>query len=509
MNKNIAHTPIQAVMKFNRFFLRHYVLISFVMILWYLFAAHPVHAKQILDIDITFAIESELMGDEAVDANHVNTETRQGVVTLTGSVNHLLAKERAEKIAENIVGVRAVINRIDVKPRLFSNDSELQKAIQDALLLDPATDAYEIAVMVHKGVVTLVGTVDSWQERWLCETVSKRVPGVIAVKNEITAIHKSDRPDREIEDEIKAMLKNDIRVDGKLIMVKVENGKVTLTGAVGSLAEKNRATMDAYVAGVRQVSNEELEAVWWARDKMRRLDATVLRTNEQIKKAVKDAFRYDPRVYSFNPEVMVNNGKVILTGVVDNLKAKRAAEQDARNVLGVWQVRNYLKVRPENVPADDVLKIRVFLALLANPWVDHFNIEISPIDGWVYLAGRATTSFAKKEAERVAEGVMGVTRVINHITFADGWSWKADQEIREDVKSELFWSPFVDEDQVNVTVFDGVVTLNGNVGTWSERKSAEDNAYEGGAKKVINNLTVTHRIYGPYDNTLLHSPYLR
>jgi osmotically-inducible protein OsmY len=339
--------------------------------------------------------------------------------------------------------------------------------------------------------------------------VSKRVPGVTAVKNDITAIHKSDRSDREIEAEIKAMLKNDVRVDAKLIMVKVENGKVTLTGAVGSLAEKNRATMDAYVAGVRLVDNEELEAVWWARDKMRRLDATVLRTDEQIKEAVKNAFRYDPRVFSFNPGVRVNNGKVILTGVVDNLKAKRAAEQDARNVVGVWQVRNYLKVRPVKIPADDVIKNRVFVALLANPWVDHFNIEISAIDGWVYLAGRVTNSFAKKEAERTAEAVRGVTRVVNHITYADAWSWKADQEIREDVKSELFWSPFVDEDQVNVTVFDGVVTLNGNVETWSERKTAEDNAFEGGAKKVINNLTVTHRIYGPYDNTLLNGPYHR
>ena len=62
----------------------------------------------------------------------------------------------------------------------------------------------------------------------------------------------------------------------------------------------------------------------------------------------------------------------------------------------------------------------------------------------------------------------------------------------------------MDEDQVNVTVFDGVVALNGNVETWSERKAAEDNAYEGGAKKVVNNLTVTYRSYGPYDDSLFN-----
>jgi len=56
----------------------------------------------------------------------------------------------------------------------------------------------------------------------------------------------------------------------------------------------------------------------------------------------------------------------------------------------------------------------------------------------------------------------------------------------------------VDEGQVNVSVFDGVVTLTGNVETLSERRAAEENAYEGGAKKVKNNLTVNYRYYGPY-----------
>jgi hypothetical protein len=35
---------------------------------------------------------------------------------------------------------------------------------------------------------------------------------------------------------------------------------------------------------------------------------------------------------------------VTLTGTVDNLKAKRAAEQDAKNTVGVWRVTDLLKV---------------------------------------------------------------------------------------------------------------------------------------------------------------------
>jgi HSP20 family molecular chaperone IbpA len=82
--------------------------------------------------------------------------------------------------------------------------------------------------------------------------------------------------------------------------------------------------------------------------------------------------------------------------------------------------------------------------------------------------------------------------------YPNTWNWKSDKEISENVKDQLFWSPFVDEDQVNVSVLNGVVTLTGNVETLSERLAAEENAYEGGAKKVKNNLTVNYRYYGPY-----------
>ena len=475
-----------------------HAIIPFLVVFCCLAFSAPVHAKQIVDIDITRAIEIEFWGDEAVDANLIDIKTQQGVVTLTGNVSNILTRERAGRIAENIVGVRAVVNRIKVKPRLIQSDSELEKAVKNALIIDPAADSYEVTVKTENGVVTLTGTVDSWQEGQLCVAVTKGVTGVVDVKNNITIKYKTDRSDLEIKKEIEALLENDVRVDDNLIKVAVKNSKVILSGTVGSLAEKSRATNDAYVSGVSSVDSVALKIEWWARDKMRRKNAYVTRSDDQIKKAVKDAFLYDPRVLSLNPEVAVNGGKVTLSGVVDNLKAKQAAEQDARNVIGVWWVKNHLKVRPVNIPSNDVLKKRVAGALLVNPWLDCLEIDIDAVAGWVYLSGEVTTFFEKNMAERVAEGVKGVTNVINNITYPDSWTWKPDQEIREDIKHELFWSPYVDEDQVSVTVSMGLVILSGDVETWSERKAAEDNAYEGGAKNVINNLTVTYRYYGPY-----------
>lgn len=335
------------------------------------------HAKQVEDIDITRAIENELWTDEAVDANIIDVQTREGVVSLTGIVNHILARERAARIAGNMVGVRAVVNQITVEPSVILPDEKLQNAIVTALRNDAATDSYEVMVDTANGEVTLTGTVDSWQERVLCATVTKGVMGVTDVKNDITVDYKINRSDSEITKEIMALLENDVRVDDYLIKVESEDGKVRLSGTVGSLAEKNRATIDAYVAGVSTVDGSALEIEWWARDKMRRKDAFVNRSNAQIKQAVEDAFLYDPRVLSFKPDIAVEDGKVTLWGVVDNLKAKMAAEEDAQNVVGVWHVKNHLKVRPVQIPSDEVLEKRVTDALLANPWINRFEIGIT------------------------------------------------------------------------------------------------------------------------------------
>ena len=67
---------------------------------------------------------------------------------------------------------------------------------------------------------------------------------------------------------------------------------------------------------------------------------------------------------------------------------------------------------------------------------------------------------------------------------------KHDLRIKLDVKWELSMSPFVDADHIHVTVRDGVVTLRGTVEDQSAFDAATANATEGGAKKVINLLTI-------------------
>lgn len=486
MKSTSTHTDSQTL-------LRTWLALS---ILTWAFAIHCV-AEEVTDADITSAINTELWADHAANANTVDVTTKQGIVTLKGTVGNLLAKERARAIAEGIVGVRAVVNTIEVEPVGPPDDREIADAVKKAWLMDPATDSYELEATAQKGIVTITGKVDSFVEKELSEDVAKGVRGVKGIENDIEVEYGQDRNDAEIRREIEARLENDLRVDDYLIDVEVNNGRVELSGVAGSQQERRQAYNDAWVSGVSSVSTQALEIEWWARDKLRRKSSFVARTDEEIKQAVEDAFRYDPRVWAFNPDVSVDAGTVTLSGVVDNLAAKLAAEQDARNTLGVWRVKNQLKVRTE-IPSDEVLEKRVAEALVANPHVERYDITVEAYSGWTYLSGRVNTSFEKIQAERVSEKVKGVVGVVNNIIFDYRWVWQPDWVIREEVKEQLQWSAFVDEDDIIISVENGIVTLDGTVESWSESEEAVKNAFQAGAKDVNNFLTVDYPYYGPH-----------
>jgi osmotically-inducible protein OsmY len=477
----------------------HFLLLTLIVLVACL---SPLEAKRIEDKDITLAVETELLNEPGVPSNFIDVQANKGVVILTGTVTTLPARDLAIMTVQTVKGVRAVVNRIKVIPP-SRQDEQIRKDVKGALARDPATDSYEVDVEVKEGRVTLTGMVDSWQERHLSEEVAKGVRGVKEVKNFIALKYKIKRPDSEIKAEIERVLEWDVWVDDALIKVEVEKRHVTLTGVVGSAAEKSQALQDALVAGVKSVDTNKLEVKWWLRDNLRREQNYTEKSDEEIEEAVKDAFLYDPRVLSFNPNVEVDYGVAILTGVVSNLKAKKAAEEDARNTVGVWRVKNYLKVRPDKLSSDTEIKEMVQDALLKDPGVERHEISVSVVNAKVYLYGWVDSLYESDRAEDVTSRVKGVVEVQNNLKIQyprwDTQTAKSDWEIKEDIKSELWWSPYVDSEQVTVTVRDGVATLTGTVDSWQERLAAQDNSYEGGARRVNNYLAVKdgHPAYLP------------
>jgi osmotically-inducible protein OsmY len=73
------------------------------------FAAKPVSDDFIVD-----TVRQKLAADDVVKGGAIDVEVKGGVCTLKGKVEEPKQKERAEKIAKKVSGVKSVVNQIQI-----------------------------------------------------------------------------------------------------------------------------------------------------------------------------------------------------------------------------------------------------------------------------------------------------------------------------------------------------------------------------------------------------------
>jgi osmotically-inducible protein OsmY len=484
----VSQNIFSKIHRYTRLLVFMGILGVMIMVCHEVVAQHP----KLHDKDITLAVQQKLLLHEAVSAHLIDVETHEGIVTLSGEVDHLPAKNLAVTIAEGVIGVRSVINQLKVHP-VTRTDEDIRQDVEEALKMDPVTDSYEVDVAVSDGIVTLSGTVHSQSEKKLVAQIVEGVKGVKELQNTLTLAYQKEWSDETIRRKIERRLSGDPYIDGRLIDISVEDGNVALSGVVGSMREKALIRDNAWVPGVKAVDETGLRIEWWVREDLRR-PILPMKTDEEIQQAVQDALFYDPRVSVSDLDIAVDTRTVSLTGIVENLKAKKAAEQDAKNTIGVKRVKNYLSVRPLTSLTDNEIAQQVQDALLRDSLLERHHITVNVRNNKVYLSGSVDTYYEKWLSEDIASRVKGVVAIQNSLVVNYVWDWKSDQEIKEDVESELFWSWAVDSDEVTVTVDDGNVILTGKVESWHELDAAINNAFEGGAKTVKSYLKVEHEV---------------
>jgi osmotically-inducible protein OsmY len=365
--------------------------------------------------------------------------------------------------------------------------------VRGALLRNPATNVEDVDVEVYRGTVRLSGTVHSWQKKHFVETLVKGVRGVRRVVNELSVSAENRRKESEIRSEIEQVLRWDVRVAHALIDVCVSRGQVKLSGAVRSLVEKERAEANAWVQGVKRVDASALKVEEGPRDERYRRGKYILVPDKDIRRAVKDSFRYDPRMDSFLPEVTVKDGTVTLQGTVGTLQARQAAEEDARNVVGVARVDNLIQVTRLELESDEEVTAKIERLLKDDPYLQGYDFEVRTYAGEVHLRGQVSTLFEKNRATQLAGQVRGAVDVDNYVGIEkeeDKLPPKPDWKIEEDIAYEFYWSPLIDGKRIVVTVDEGVATLKGTVSSRAERHAAEANAREAGAVGIVNELKI-------------------
>jgi len=468
------------------------------------------------DRQIEHEVADRLLLDHGVQGHDIDVEVLSGVVTLTGTTRNILARKRAARIAGTMKGVRAVINHIEVKT-VNRLDRHIHADVRLALFESLRTEGFEVDIDVTGGILTLAGTVDSFRERDLVERVASQVPGIVKVDNRI-GVRIGSRSDKEIAEDVRGALVWDRYINADPISVDVQDGRVTLSGEIGSVAEHGRAVTDASVIGVTDIDAAQLEVNPSLDDAGQRAPGGSPPSDAEIASAVKDALLFDPHVFSEKILVEVEDGVVTLRGETHVLASKQAAARVARDTVGVERVRNRLRVRPQVRSEDAESAHRIVRMWERNPYLNHYNLDARVVDGKATLEGTVDSYFDKANAEMLAYAIQGVVHVSNDISvirtaepltynpYVDDWypydyDWhrlraetkKSDLAIRQDIERELWWSPFVDANQVVVEVDGGVATLTGAVDSPAERRTATENALEGGALKVVNELALSSR----------------
>ena len=447
----------------------------------------PTRRESLLDLPelsdrvIQLAVEDELLRSAAVDGHLVDVDVADGVVTVSGRLNNILAEQIAVGLAERIRGVESVIDEIAIIVDRRDN-ADLEKDVLAALQADPVTQELKVDVAAADGTVTLSGTVPSYGLKTLAGEVAMGTKGVAELENKLEIDSKTTPSDTELQKEIQELYRFSALLDDVHLEVDVKQGVVVLNGTVTSSFQKSYADDLAWRAGAKDVDSRGVAVNWRHTNPLLRSQRYENATDDEIRAAVQRAFQHDPRVLSFPVEIQVDHGVVTLTGEISHLTAKQSAERDARQTIGVRRVKNNLRTRwPDKPTTDERIADFTRQALARDPYVEKHNILVECENAHVSLYGYVDTEFEKEHAEWTASCQQGVVHVNDYLAVRKNWAPKSDAAIQADLNDKLAYA-FVDPDnQVSAKVVDGVAILQGTVDTWYMWQTAMNQAIAAGA----------------------------
>jgi osmotically-inducible protein OsmY len=209
-------------------------------------------------------------------------------------------------------------------------DAALCEDIRSELQWDPSLDATKITPAVRNGDVTLSGYVHSIRERMAAETITKSLPGVIAVENRlvIRLTIGAARTNSGLAGLIQSILEG---IGLESCSVSVRDGIVALNGEVEWQHQKRAA-------------EEALTGIIGIRDFDNRLRITPKSPATYLQSELKAALHR--RGLANSVQLQINLGQVTLYGVVQSCAEREEVTRIAWSGRGVRSVNDRLIVRP-------------------------------------------------------------------------------------------------------------------------------------------------------------------
>lgn len=198
----------------------------------------------------------ELAWQPSIDETQIGVIVKDGIVTLTGTVDTYAKKIAAEKAVKGVYGVKAVAEDIEVRysSSKGKTDTDIAKAAVDALKWNSSVPADSIKMKVEDAWIYLTGEVKWSYQKNAAKRAVENLLGVKGVINNIS-LKQTVKP-FEIKNRITKAFERSAELEAKNIKVEVDGHTVKLSGTVHSLAEKEEARKAAFFApGVTKVEN--------------------------------------------------------------------------------------------------------------------------------------------------------------------------------------------------------------------------------------------------------------
>lgn len=217
--------------------------------------------NQELQTDVQNAIKWEPL----LNAAEIGVTAQDGVVSLSGVVDSYAKKMEAENAAKRVIGVKALVEKIEVKfpsSWLKTND-EIAKDILTALNANWSVPKDKVTVKVEDGWVTLEGELPWNYQREAAKSAVNYLMGVKGVTNNIKI--KSESHDLIEQKDVEDAIGRSWSVDDSDIEVSVSGTTVTLKGTVTSWYQKEEAGRIAWnTPGIWHVKNELVVDYYYA-----------------------------------------------------------------------------------------------------------------------------------------------------------------------------------------------------------------------------------------------------
>lgn len=241
------------------------------------------------DAELQRELQALLARDPVFADDEMTLAISQGAVVLTGTVDSLWERQRAENAAW-IPGVLHVdVSQLKVIPTPANrqmatrSSGEILRDLGSAVANNAALANNDLKPEVSGGIVILGGEVDTFFEKTIAEDLVRHLPGVSEVTNRlrikgvnfaeraehyhappgwnsgvvmITPGESPQKADATLKAAIERALTDDPRLFGEKIEVSVQRGVVRLRGSVGTTPKQTAAVAIARATGARVVIPE-------------------------------------------------------------------------------------------------------------------------------------------------------------------------------------------------------------------------------------------------------------